>query len=154
MNALSVRLALVHVVAGAAWFGAMLYSLAVLQPRAAAYFADDLRFEAFITAVSHGARRKVLAAFGVVGGTGLALAAVRWTPATGAVWVGLIGAKVVLFLAALGLFVHVSWRLWPARLFAAPAEVPGFQRAFRRAGFAMIVIVGLSLALGVLSHRI
>jgi hypothetical protein len=48
--------------------------------------------------------------------------------------------------------VYVSWRLWPARIFALPAEVPHFQRAFRRVAVTKIAIAGLGMALGVLSH--
>jgi hypothetical protein len=103
--------------------------------------------------VSAGARWKVLGAFALVGGSGLGLLFLA-RPAPSAVWLALVGAKGVLFLVALALFVHVSWRLWPARVLALPEEIPSLQRAFRRAGRAMIALVGLSLILGVVAHRL
>ena len=47
--------AVAHALAGAAWFGSMFYSLAVLQPRAKAYFEeDDGRFEEFVATIAGG----------------------------------------------------------------------------------------------------
>jgi len=60
--------------------------------------------------------------------------------------------KILLFIAALCLFVYTSWRLWPARLFAAPADIPRFQHIFRTVGFLMITLAVLSMVLGVLLH--
>src|SRR5437667_10519815 len=110
----SLMLAILHVLAGAAWFGAMFYSLTVLQPRAARYFDRPERFEEFIATVSAGARWKVLAAFALVGGSGLGLLLSPRMPPS-ALWIVLIAVKGVLFVAALALFVYMSWRLWPAR---------------------------------------
>ncbi|MCI0462575.1 MAG: hypothetical protein L0Z62_36965 [Gemmataceae bacterium] len=153
MEIATLLLAAAHALGGAAWFGAMVYSLTVLQPRAARYFERPERFEEFITFVSAGARWKVLGAFALVGGSGPGLLFVA-RPVPSAVWLTLIGVKGALFLAALALFVHVSWRLWPARVLALPEEIPSLQRTFRRAGWAMIALVGLSLVLGVISHRL
>jgi hypothetical protein len=145
-------LAVVHVLAGAAWFGAMFYSFFVLHPRAHAYFKRETEFESFITAVSAGARYAVLSALGLIGLTGAALIWLRWPEPPSPRWLVFIGAKVVLWTVALGLFVYVSWRLWPARLFAVEAEIPHIQEAFRRVAVTMIAIAGLSMALGVLAH--
>jgi hypothetical protein len=49
-----------HVLAGAAWFGAMLYSLVVLHPRAKSFFRNPAQFEDFIATLAAGARWKVL----------------------------------------------------------------------------------------------
>jgi hypothetical protein len=55
---------LVHVLASAAIFGAMFYSITVIQPRARRYFQSPHDFEEFIAVISNGARWKVLGGFG------------------------------------------------------------------------------------------
>jgi uncharacterized membrane protein len=142
--------AITHVLAGSVWLGAMVYSLFVLHPQAHRYFESETEFEAFIITISGGARGKVLAALSAIAASGLVLAFVRWPHLTSRIGLVLVGVKVVLFAAALCLFVYTSWRLWPARLFAAPAEIPRFQRVFRRVGYTMITLAVLSMVLGVL----
>jgi len=144
--------AIVHALAGAAWFGSMFYSLTVFQPRALAYFVDPVRFEDFIAAISRGARWKVLSAFGIVLISGIALVAFDHPTPVSGFWVTLIIAKSVLFLAALAVFCHVSWNLWPARIFATAEEAPLFQKRFRRIGLLLVLLVGSDLVLGVLAH--
>src|SRR5687767_13244315 len=101
MTLLHILIAIAHALSGAAWFGAMFYSLTVLHPRAVAYFETDEQFETFIAVVSQGARWKVLAGFAAMGATGLALIPLsRPEPVTG-LWVALVVAKGVLFVAAL-----------------------------------------------------
>ena len=48
-------------------------------------------------------------------------------------WLGLMGAKVVVWLAACGLFAYVSWVHWPWRSLATPDEF----RAYRREGIVL-----------------
>jgi uncharacterized membrane protein len=152
MTLASSLLAVIHVLAGAAWFGAMFYSVFVLHPRGRAFFDRPGDFEAFITFVSHGARYAVLAALGVLALTGAGLILVRMPSGPLPGWVLLAGAKVGLFALALGLFIVVSWCLWPARVLAAPEEVPAWQRTFRRVAWTMLVLAGLNIVLGVLAH--
>jgi putative copper export protein len=147
-----VIVAALHPLAGAAWLGSMFYSLTVLQPRAKAFFATDAEFEELITAISAGARWKVLGAFTFVGLSGVALFALLWRADPEPAWLVVMGCKVALFLAALAVFGHVSWRLWPRRVMASPAEVPALQRRFTRVGFTMITLVGTSMVLGVLAR--
>jgi uncharacterized membrane protein len=144
--------AIVHALAGAAWFGSMFYSLTVLQPRAKAYFADDAQFEDFVATLARGARWKVLSAFALVLLSGLALVPLFVSHLSRTAWLTLIITKVVLFLVALCIFCYASWRLWPSRIFATPEELPVIQRRFRRVGIALIVLVGLDFALGVFAH--
>lgn len=148
---LAALLAVAHTLAGAAWFGAMFYSLSVLQPRALRYFAKPKEFETFIATLSQGARWTVLAAFGIVGLSGIGLAVVHGEDVS-PLWLLLMGLKVAIFVTAFALFVHVSWRLWPARVLALPNEIPHFQRTSRRLATIMLCLVGLSMALGVLAH--
>jgi len=62
-------------------------------------------------------------------------------------------AKSALFVVSVSLFCFTSWRLWPARTLASVEEIPKFQQTFRRIGVTMLVLVGLSMALGVLSSH-
>ncbi len=145
-------LTIAHVLTAAVWLGAMFYSFFLLHPRARSFFQKPQEFEAFIATVSQGARWKVLAALGVIGLTGAALVVYRRPqPLTGK-WVALMAAKAVLFTAALGLFVHVSWRLWPARILATTEEIPRQQKTFTRVAAAMLLLAGLSMTLGILAH--
>jgi uncharacterized membrane protein len=145
-------LAPIHVLSGAAWFGAMFYSWLVLHPRAQGYFSRPTEFEAFIATVSQGARYSVLTALSLMGITGLGLVLLRWPEIHSMTWLILIAAKTVLFLTALGLFVFVSWRLWPARILALENEISHFQKLSRRLAQVMLTIAGLSISLGVFAH--
>jgi hypothetical protein len=130
----------------------MFYSLTVLQPRAKAYFVDNAQFEEFVATVARGARWKVLSAFALVLLSGLALIPLSASQLPRAAWLSLIIAKAVLFVAALCIFCYASWWLWPTRIFATPEELPALQRRFRRVGIALIILVGLDFAFGVVAH--
>jgi uncharacterized membrane protein len=147
----SAVIAVIHVLAAAAWFGAIFYSHMFLYHRARAYFPAAADFEDFTTAISHGARRPVIAALGVVALSGVALLLLARGSHSSAWW-AFISAKAVLFLAIIGLFAYISWRMWPARVFATARELPGTQRRFRRVAWLMLVLAGLSMALGVAAH--
>jgi hypothetical protein len=146
-------LAVAHALSSAAWFGSMFYSLTVMQPRAQEFFAgDDAGFEEFVATVAQGARWKVLGAFAFVAATGALLIVVaRPEPLTTA-WLAVIAAKTLLFAAAVVVFAYASWRLWPRRVFASPAELPGIRRRFRVVGFTLLLIAATSFALGILPH--
>jgi hypothetical protein len=139
----------VHLLAGAAWLGAMAYSLAVVQPRAARYFADRTRErERFAVELAAGARRPVLVAVALLAASGAALVLLeRGARETG--WWTLVGLKAVGVGAALAVFVHVSWRLWPARLFATNGDLDSHRRRFGRAAGALTAIVAIEFVLGV-----
>ena len=143
-----------HGLAGAAWFGAMFYSLTVLQPRALLFFDDEEAFEIFITVISHGARWKVLSAFGLMALTGIPLTVLNGSLKSSALWIGLIGLKGGLFLITLMIFVYTSWWLWPARVLATVAEIPLMQRKFKLVGGTMLGLVGLNMAVGILANAI
>ena len=59
--------------------------------------------------------------------------------------------KAVLLAAATALFWWVSWRGWPRRVFALPAELPALQRRFRAAAFAMFALVGAAFVVSYLT---
>jgi uncharacterized membrane protein len=147
-------LAIVHALAGATWLGALVYSFAVLHPHAHRYFRQETEFEAFIAAISHGARWPVLLALALLAGTGTGLIALSRPQPPSSLWLALIAGKVAALVAALVLFLYTSWHLWPARIFAAPVEIPSFQRAFRRVAITMITLASISTACGVLLHTL
>jgi hypothetical protein len=60
-----------------------------------------------------------------------------------------LGVHAGLLLLALAVFARVSWRLWPARVFALPAEFDALRRRFRLAALTLLGTVGLATALGV-----
>jgi uncharacterized membrane protein len=142
-------LAIAHALASAAWFGSMFYSVTVLQPRAKLHFKTDAEFEDFAATLAHGARWKVLTAFALVGITGGLLILVVWPEPMTTLWVVLVSIKAILFFAALAVFCYASWWLWPRRIFASPAELPGIQRQFRIVGFTLLTLVGLAFMLGI-----
>lgn len=136
-----------HVLASAAWFGAMFYSFTVLQPRAKAYFRDTSRFEDFIAFVAAGARWKVLGGAAFVAATGCLLLLFREAPVSA--WWILMLAKAVLLCIALTIFAYASWRLWPQRLFASESEAPLFQRKFTAVALSLLIIVALCFLLSI-----
>jgi hypothetical protein len=144
--------AAIHALAGAIWLGAMVYSLFLLHPRAQRYFAKARDFEDFIAFVSHGARWKVLGGLAVIAATGGVLTVLSWPQGDSSQWFWFLGVKSSLFLAALGLFVLTSWRLWPARVLALEDEFPRFQTTFRRVAITMIGIATVSMTLGIWMH--
>jgi putative copper export protein len=146
-------LAATHVLAGAAWFGAMLYSLTIVHPRARSFLGNPRQFEDFIAHLAAGARWKVLGGAALIGVTGLGLllcsATGQWSSGKSL----LLLVKAILFVAAVSVFCFTSWILWPARTLASTEEIPNFQRKFRIVAVVLLVLVGASMVLGVIrSH--
>jgi hypothetical protein len=147
-------LAAAHVLAGAAWFGAMFYSLSVLHPRARSFFGSSRQFEDFIAWLAAGARWKVLggAAFIAITGVGLLL----WpttAEASHGKWVCVV-AKTILFVVAVSVFCFASWVLWPARTLASAEEIPKFQQKFKIIAVALLGLVAASMVLGVVGSHL
>lgn len=118
----------VHLALAAAWAGAMGYSLVVVQPKAGRFFAGrDDDYEDFLLTLAHGNRWKVVPL----------IAGLLVTGALARLWYVLP----VYAIAAL-IFADVSWRHWPARVFALPAERPAFRRALRVRAWAMTALAG------------
>ena len=137
----------VHGASAAAWFGAIFYRFAVVDGKAFRYFADPGDYERFSTHLAHGMRYVVTAGMLTCAASGFALAGVRWNPDSGA-WLGLIGAKVVVQVAAAGLFFYVSYVHWPWRCCAAPEESVRYRREGQRLAGAMVVLSGAGFVLG------
>ena len=126
------------------WLGSMVYSLVVVQPKIARFFRDDERREEFLIALANGNRWPVVALIvGLVfSGGAVALAG------SGAVSAG-YAVAVGLDLVAAWVFVDVSWRHWPARMFALPEELPGFRRRLTLRATTMTVLIGVSYVVAV-----
>lgn len=143
----------VHVLGGGIWIGAMAFSVFVLHPRAERFFAGSSTFEDLLFTVVHGARWKVVA--GIVGiiASGVALTVMRAASmrSMGSAWDAIVVVKVALLGVSLALFCHVSWVLWPRRVFASAAELPAIRRRFRAVGVVMIACNAINMGLGILA---
>ena len=71
----------------------------------------------------------------------------RWNPSN-ELWLGLVIAKVVVWLLAAALFSYVSWVHWPWRSLASPEEFAGYRREGTRLAVGMVVLSGAGFALG------
>ncbi|GAA2602884.1 hypothetical protein GCM10010399_37040 [Dactylosporangium fulvum] len=127
----------VHLALVAVWAGAMGYSLLVVQPKAARFFTDDDQLEEFLMTLAHGNRWRVVALLAALILT--AVAAHDRLP---------VLVLLPLYLCAAAIFANVSWRHWPARVFALPAERPAFRRSLRRQAWAMTVLAGAAFLTG------
>jgi putative copper export protein len=136
----------VHGVSAAAWFGAIFYRTLIIDSKAFSYFRDRAEYERFSTHLAYGMRYVVIAGLLTCGLSGFALLGLRWDLSTG--WFSLMLTKIIVWLAACGLFTYVSWVHWPWRSFAAPDEF----RSYRRQGIAlaagMVFLTGLGFVLG------
>ena len=150
---LRIPLMLLHGLAGAAWFGSIFYGVFVLYPRVNRSFDHIAERERLFLALSHGARWHMIAALGLVASSGLGLLLFPRNELTWS-YMTLIGMKAALMIASTILFWRVSWFWWPARLFALEAELPAIYRRFRIGAACMLVLVGLSFVLGVLTRVI
>lgn len=135
-------LIVVHLGVAASWWGSMLYSLTVVQPKITRFFADEQRREEFLLALAHGNRWRVVALATVLILTGLSVAIVG--PRHMAVG---YACAVVLYAAATLIFAYVSWWHWPARAFALPAQLAGFRQRLRRLAMTMTGLVGTAFVL-------
>ncbi|MFL6113796.1 MAG: hypothetical protein ACJ786_20920 [Catenulispora sp.] len=133
----------VYLLPAAVWTGSMTYSLAVVQPRSARFFRDDEQLEEFLTVLAHGNRWRVLAMAATLIASAMAIIVV--CPWSGARWV--YGVALALDAAATAVFWHVSWRHWPARVFALPEERPGFRRKLLMSARAIWLLVGTGFVL-------
>jgi uncharacterized membrane protein len=140
-----VVLAVLHLTLAAVWLGSMAYSLWVVQPRVASFFDDDVRREEFLRALANGNRWRVVALVAVLMATAVAVIVTSSRLAAG------YAVALALYAAAAAVFVNVSWRHWPARVFALPDELAGYQRRLRIQAFVMLALVGTAfvVALGV-----
>ncbi|MGC4936330.1 hypothetical protein [Kribbella sp. DT2] len=141
--------AVLHAGLAAAWVGGMAYSLLVIQPKLAKFYAKDPETRETLTVViASGNRWKVVGLIGVIAASGAVLLLLdtdHW-------WIHAV--KAVLLAAATGIFWYVSWRHWPHRVFATSAEVPAYQARLRLLATIMLALTGTAFALGVVATHI
>jgi hypothetical protein len=154
MGGVRTAVVLVHAGVSALWLGAMAYSLFVVQPKLARMVAVDTsaaedaeRAEDAQRILAHGNRWPVTGLIGLLWASGIALAALA--PERSAGWWFVLAGKAALLAGATALFWWISWRGWPRRVFALPAELPGLRRRFRLIALSMFGLVGAAYALGV-----
>ena len=137
----------VHGLSAAAWFGGIFYRTIVIDPKAFRYFRDRAEYERFSTHLAHGMRYFVAAGLLTCGLSGFALLGLRWEASRDGL-LGVMGAKVAVWLLACGLFAYVSWVHWPWRAFATPAEFRGYRRQGIVLAVGMVLLAGTGFALG------
>ncbi|MBV8931273.1 MAG: hypothetical protein JOZ47_17125 [Kutzneria sp.] len=131
---LRLPLVVAHLTMAAVWLGSMTYSLAVVQPKTARFFPSERAREDFLVVLAHGNRWRVVAL----------VAALLITDTALYVLTGGFGYLTALPLYAIagGIFVHVSWRHWPARVFALDHELAGYRKRLRIMATTMTALVG------------
>jgi Flp pilus assembly protein TadB len=150
---MEIVVSLVHAGVGAIWLGSMAYSLFVAQPRIARVLAAG-QTEDVYRELAAGNRWRVVALIATLALSGLALVAIVDRPAHPGLWWSLVAAKMLFLVLASAAFWWVSWRGWPRRVFALPAELPAQQRRFRRVAVLMCGLVGAAFALGVIAEHL
>jgi hypothetical protein len=149
---MSFLLLVIHLGVAVAWLGAMGYSLMVVSPRIARAIPDPVRAEELYRELGAGNRWPVIGIITVLAATGAGLIFVQ--DGRSSAWWLVIAAKVLLLGAATGLFWWVSWRGWPLRVFALPAELPAHQARFRRVALAVWTLVAAAFGLGVIAAHL
>jgi hypothetical protein len=136
-----------HGLSGAAWFGAIAYRTFAVDRKVGEYFPDRADFERFSVHLAHNMRYPVWIGLLTCAASGSVLMGLRWQPASG-VWLGLMAAKVVVWMIACGLFCYVSYVFWPARSLAAPGEFAGYRRQNFTLSVGMVLLAALGFLLG------
>lgn len=136
---LRVVLMVAHLAVAAIWLGSMAYSLTVLQPKVARFFPDVEDREQFLLLLAHGNRWKVVGLLATLMISGLGAT----VGSDGLVAIG-YPVSLLLYAAAGAIFWYVSWRHWPARVFAVVEELPAFQHRLRVLAGIMLLLVGMA----------
>src|SRR5262245_60322134 len=138
-------LVVIHAGLAAVWLGGVAYSLTVVQPKVARFFAaDDDRHEEFAALIAQGNRWKVIGLIAALAGSG----AVLWVM-NGYDNLAAHAVKAGLLAVTTGIFWYVSWRHWPQRVFALPAERPALRRQLRMLAWTMTVLIGAAFVIGI-----
>ena len=138
-------LIVIHAGLAAVWLGGMAYSLTVVQPKVARFFAtDDDRQEEFVALIAQGNRWKVIGLIVALAGSGVVLWAMNDydDAAAHAVKAGLLAVTAAIFW-------YVSWRYWPRRVFALPDERPALRRQLRTLAWTMTALIGAAFVIGI-----
>lgn len=149
---LATALRAVHAFVGAIWLGSVYFSLMVLHRQSPELFESNEEFERYVAGLSDGNRWRILSAVAATGVSGIALVALSAERLHDPLWASLMGVKLAALLATLGVFSYISWRLWPARIFALPSELPELQRKGTILRATMFGLISLNFLLGIAAH--
>lgn len=138
--------AIAHLTIAAVWLGSMTYSLGVVQPKVARFFSDDRQQEEFLTTLAQGNRWKVIGLIGALLVTAIGVI-VTQPPDVAYGYAVALG----LYVIASAVFADVSWRHWPARIFARPEELPGLRRQLQVRARTMLVLVAAAFLIALTS---
>lgn len=136
MSVVRLLAAILHLVLAGGYMGSMAYSLAVMQPKVDRFLPDERRREAFFVALAHGNRWRVAALLIALALTG----AIVIASSGGRMRIG-FAVSLALYAVAATIFINVSWRHWPARVFAETKELAGFRRRLRLQATAILALV-------------
>ena len=142
----------VHLLSGAAWFGALVYRTFFVDPKALRFFDGGRGYERFSLDLAHGMRGVVVLALLTCGLSGFVLMGLRWDPAD--VWLAVMAIKAGLWVVAFAMFAYISWVFWPRRVFATADEWAAVRRRGVTLSLVMIGIAGSGIVLGQLSQSV
>jgi hypothetical protein len=152
MNAVEQIVAMIHLIAAAGWFGALVYRTLFVDPRALRFFGQTDGYEQFSLALADRMRWVVMAALLTSGLSGFVLLGLRWNPSAG--WQTLMLVKAVSWTIAFAVFAYISWVFWPRRLFAIQSEYRKVRRQGLALALTMITLAGLGIVLGQLGQTV
>ena len=150
MNFLVSVLLAVHLLSGAAWFGALVYRLFFVEPKSQSFFKNWLEYESFSLNLAHGMRYIVMVSLICCGVSGFILLGLRWENSSA--WWTIQLVKVGLWMLAFAIFIYISWVYWPKRVFIDESTRKRLGKQGFALAFVMIVLSGSGLLLGQLSR--
>jgi uncharacterized membrane protein len=149
---LDIALQAIHSLSAAAWFGALVYRTFFVDPKAKHYFGGDAEYERYSLNLADGTRYVVMLALLTCGISGFVLMGMRWEGS--ASWLGMMTAKIAVWLIASTLFAYISWVYWPRRVFATAAEWSTLRRQGVAICLVMIALAGIGFLLGQVGQMI
>lgn len=140
----------IHTLSAAAWLGALVYRVFVVDPKLQRLLGKGVEFEQASLHLAHGMRYVVMSALLVCGLSGFALVGLQTNPSVN--WVMFMAGKTGVWLLAFALFVYISWVFWPKRVFAVATQWASIRRQGFVISLLMIGLAGLGFVLGQLGQ--
>lgn len=150
----SLLLRVVHVWTWALYCGSITYLYFRLFPDMRRWLGSDDRFEEFSLVTGDGLRWWIFGALVAAGVTGGGLVLLRPRADSGSLWWALVALKAALFVVTVAVYAHVSYVMWPRRVFVSIAERPAEQRRFFRVALILMACLIGQLLLGALAHAV
>jgi putative copper export protein len=144
---LTQTVAAIHTLSAAAWFGALVYRVMFVDPKAHQFFKQETEYERFSLHLAHGMRYVVMGSLITCGLSGFVLLGLRWNPEQ-TDWQTLMYGKIGLWVLAFSVFTYVSWVFWPKRVFATDRDLMRLRRQGISLTVGMIGVAALGFLLG------